>query len=248
MRRILRHRPSPAMVIACIALTVALGGTSYAAVTLPRGSVGTAQLKKNAVVSAKVKNRSLLAVDFKRGQLPRGARGPQGPSGATGATGATGAKGDKGDTGPPGPFPDGDLPAGKTVRGTYTLGRFDTGAGDNGFATDAIQFGFRFLTAPTPHVIPLGGPAPAECPGTVDVPAAAPGHLCVYEGFNTSATPPAVFNVNGVGGTSRTGAIVRSFSTADTTVFASLGSWAATPATGSSPSSASPSGARLTGE
>src|ERR671925_438088 len=90
MRRILRHRPSPATVIACIALTVALGGTSYAAVTLPRASVGTAQLKKNAVVSSKVKNRSLLAVDFKRGQLPRGAQGPQGPAGATGATGATG--------------------------------------------------------------------------------------------------------------------------------------------------------------
>jgi collagen triple helix repeat protein len=99
MRRILRHRPSPAMVIACIALTVALGGTSYAAVTLPRGSVGTAQLKKNAVISAKVKNRSLLAVDFKLGQLPRGARGPQGLPGATGATGAAGAKGDKGDKG-----------------------------------------------------------------------------------------------------------------------------------------------------
>jgi hypothetical protein len=99
MRRFLRHRPSPATVIACIALAVALGGTSYAAVSLPRGSVGSAQLKKNAVVSSKVKNRSLLAIDFKRGQLPRGARGPQGLPGATGATGATGAKGDKGDTG-----------------------------------------------------------------------------------------------------------------------------------------------------
>ena len=74
MRRILRHRPSPAMVVACLALTIALGGTSYAAVTLPRSSVGTAQLKRNAVTSVKVKNRSLLAIDFKRGQLPRGAR------------------------------------------------------------------------------------------------------------------------------------------------------------------------------
>jgi hypothetical protein len=94
------------MVIACIALTVALGGTSYAAVTLPRGSVGTAQLKKNAVVSAKVKNRSLLAVDFKRGQLPRGARGPQGsagPQGAAGAAGAQGIQGIQGIQGPPGP-------------------------------------------------------------------------------------------------------------------------------------------------
>ena len=51
MRRVLRHRPSPALVVACIALAIALGGTSYAAVTLPRNSVGTKQLKKNAVNS-----------------------------------------------------------------------------------------------------------------------------------------------------------------------------------------------------
>ena len=74
-----RLRPSPAMVIACLALGVALGGTSVAAIqALPKNSVGTKQLKKNAVVSAKVKNRSLLAVDFKAGQLPRGPKGDPG--------------------------------------------------------------------------------------------------------------------------------------------------------------------------
>ena len=82
-RRFLRdHRPSPAMVVASIALLVALGGTSIAAVgNVPLLSVGTPQLKSNAVISAKVKNRSLLAVDFKQGQLPRGPRGPAGPAG-----------------------------------------------------------------------------------------------------------------------------------------------------------------------
>ena len=62
-----RLRPSPAMVVACIALLVALGGTSIAAVTqlVPRNSVGTLQLKNNAVTSAKVKNQSLLRADFK---------------------------------------------------------------------------------------------------------------------------------------------------------------------------------------
>ena len=49
-----RFRPSPAMVIACIALGVALGGTSVAAIqALPKNSVGTKQLKKNAVTSPK---------------------------------------------------------------------------------------------------------------------------------------------------------------------------------------------------
>ena len=73
------------MVVASIALLVALAGTSVAAVnSLPFNSVGTLQLKGNAVISAKVRNRSLLAVDFAQGQLPRGPQGPQGPSGASG--------------------------------------------------------------------------------------------------------------------------------------------------------------------
>jgi hypothetical protein len=82
--------------IAFLALFVALGGVSYAAVQLPKNSVGKPQLKRNAVVSAKVKDRSLLAKDFKRGQLPRGATGPAGAAGAVGATGPQGPKGDTG--------------------------------------------------------------------------------------------------------------------------------------------------------
>ena len=63
-------RPSPALVIACLALVVALSGTSYADVpNVPFNSVGSRQLRTNAVVSSKVKNRSLLAVDFKAGEL-----------------------------------------------------------------------------------------------------------------------------------------------------------------------------------
>jgi hypothetical protein len=95
--RLLRHRPSPAIVIACVALLLALGGVSWAATALPRNSVGTAQLKNNAVTSGKVKNHSLLRADFKSGQVPRGPAGPAGP------TGATGAAGPKGPTGPAGP-------------------------------------------------------------------------------------------------------------------------------------------------
>jgi hypothetical protein len=59
MGKILRRLPSPAMVVACIALAVALGGTSYAAIKLPRNSVGTKQLQKNAVVATKLSARSV---------------------------------------------------------------------------------------------------------------------------------------------------------------------------------------------
>jgi hypothetical protein len=55
MKRRLRA-PSPAFVISLIALFVALGGTTYAATSLPKNSVGTKQLKKNAVTGVKIKN------------------------------------------------------------------------------------------------------------------------------------------------------------------------------------------------
>src|SRR6266545_4958663 len=89
MKRILRNRPSPAMVIACIALAVALGGTSYAAVTLPANSVGTKQLKKNAVTSPKVKNNALKGADILEsslGQVPSAASATNATNAANAAT------------------------------------------------------------------------------------------------------------------------------------------------------------------
>jgi hypothetical protein len=69
-----RLRPSPAMVVAFIALFVAIGGSSYAVTRLPAKSVGSKQLRKGAVrttnlangavTGAKVKNRSLTAADI----------------------------------------------------------------------------------------------------------------------------------------------------------------------------------------
>jgi hypothetical protein len=60
MKRRLRG-PSPALAISLIALFVALGGTGYAAIQLPKASVGAKQLKKNAVTSSKIKNRAVTA-------------------------------------------------------------------------------------------------------------------------------------------------------------------------------------------
>jgi hypothetical protein len=92
-------------------------GQAAGRIVLPKSSVGTAQLKRNAVTGAKVKNGSLLAADFKAGQLPAGPQGPKGD------TGAVGAHGEKGDTGPSNgyihPWTNGavyiDTPQGNTV-------------------------------------------------------------------------------------------------------------------------------------
>ena len=105
LRRIRNWRPSHATVAAYMALFVALGGTSYAAVKLPRNSVGGQQIKANAVSSGKVKNGSLKLDDFVAGQVPAGpsgAQGPAGPAGARGLSGADGAAGADGADGTPG--------------------------------------------------------------------------------------------------------------------------------------------------
>jgi hypothetical protein len=52
-------RPSAALAVSVVALLVALGGTSYAAFTLPKNSVGVKQLRKSAVTTAKLKNGSV---------------------------------------------------------------------------------------------------------------------------------------------------------------------------------------------
>jgi hypothetical protein len=75
---------SYANVTATLALVIALGGTSYAAIKLP----------KNSVSSLQVKDRSLLKKDFRTGQLPagkKGATGAQGPEGPAGPAGGSSA-------------------------------------------------------------------------------------------------------------------------------------------------------------
>jgi hypothetical protein len=101
MKGFISTRLSYANVMATVAVFVALGGSSYAALGLTKDSVrsihiGKGQVKRpdiarRAIVSSKVADGSLLSKDFKRGQLPAGATGPQGPQGEPGAKGEPGA-------------------------------------------------------------------------------------------------------------------------------------------------------------
>src|SRR4051794_2689954 len=94
----IRSRLTFANVTSCLALFIALGGTSYAVTSLPRNSVGSNQLrsksvgsselKTSAVSSRAIKNGSVLTTDLSaaaraslRGQT--GAAGPAGPAGTT---------------------------------------------------------------------------------------------------------------------------------------------------------------------
>ena len=214
MHRISRRRPSPALVVAMIALAVALGGTGYAAVSLPTNSVGPRQIQSNAVTSPKVRNGSLLKVDFKKGQLPAGPRGPAGSPGPPGPKGATGQQG------PAGPFPD-SLPSGKTIRGAFNIG--GQAAIASALANTSISFIYTFANAPTVKIVLQGTAPPAECPGNATTPQASPGFLCIYEEDRANSVGVLL---NGV---TRSGATIYTNSVAAGGFF-SFGAWAATAA------------------
>ena len=88
-------RPSPAMVVALIALFVSVGGVGYAATTIGSGqiknnSVQSKDIKNNSVGSKDIKNRTLGTKDISSKALKSlkggtGATGPQGPAGAAGS-------------------------------------------------------------------------------------------------------------------------------------------------------------------
>jgi Collagen triple helix repeat (20 copies) len=109
MRGIVKRAPSPAMVVAIVALLAALSGSATAAFVMTGK-----QIKDGTVTGKDVKNRTLgtkklskKAVSSLKGQ--RGPAGPQGPQGPAGPQGAAGPQGPTGDTGAAGPLgPKGD--------------------------------------------------------------------------------------------------------------------------------------------
>ncbi len=174
-----------------IALFVALGGASYAAVKIPKNSVGNTQLRKDAVTSAKVKDRSLLATDFKTGQLPRGATGATGAAGATGATGATGVTG----------------PAGPTFAFTYTGGS----GGISGSYVSVVDQSFtvpragRIAFTFSGRFLQTGGAPRVNCitKGTDDVSAAPVTYSGELTATGESAQIPIVGNFAAAAGVNR---------------------------------------------
>jgi hypothetical protein len=180
-----RHRLTYANVTATIALFLALGGTSYAAVVITGrnvkdGSLTGADVKTNSLSGSDVRDGSLLARDFKAGQLPTGPKGDSGPAGAPGAkgdagpAGAPGPQGDKGDKGDKGDPGDPTAPA---RSGDVYSGMLGVNAPSGTFMIAADTWP-RVLAASTPAPTLVYASAPtAACPGIGDATA---GTLCIY--------------------------------------------------------------------
>lgn len=88
--RTLRDKLTYANVISTLCLFMLLGGIAYAA-ALPKNSVGTKQLKNNAVTGKKIKDRSIGTNDLTPTAVTtlKGTKGDAGPAGAQGPQGTT---------------------------------------------------------------------------------------------------------------------------------------------------------------
>jgi hypothetical protein len=214
MRRILHGRAGMAAAF-LLGLLIATAGTATAARLI------TGKQIKDGSISSKDLSKAL------RAQLKK-----PGVPGAAGAPGASGAPGPKGDAGAVGPVT-GDLPSGVTLRGIYTMKTYGPGT----TAEEPISFGLRLASEPAVHVVTIGGPKPVECVGTLYMPEAAPGNLCVYRGEESGVSAPQVGRlgmkenpdvaISVVPASSRTGAFVF-LALTGTTDHLATGSWAVT--------------------
>jgi hypothetical protein len=88
----LRSKLTYANVMATIAVFIALGGSSYAALrvtgkNVKDGTLSGKDIRNQSLTGGDVRNGTLAPTDFKRGALPAGPPGPQGPQGDPGPPG-----------------------------------------------------------------------------------------------------------------------------------------------------------------
>ncbi len=155
MRRLL-DKLTYANVTATLALFIALGGTSYAALKLPSNSVRATHITASAVRSSEIKDRSVGLRDIStttrrqlRGQTGApGAPGPQGPAGAPAAR----------------------FFAAVSEAGTLVRGNATSGGGAGGVGSYVVGFGAN-----------TSGCAYSATLGTTDATVTAPGRVVVRE-------------------------------------------------------------------
>lgn len=122
----MREKFTYANVMATIAVFLALGGVGYAAGKLGKNTVGTKQIKKNAVNGSKVADHSLTGADIAASTL-QGLAGKNGQNGQDGAPGPPGAPGSPAASMLTGRFPEGSdfaSPSGTTA-GFHSVSEVD---------------------------------------------------------------------------------------------------------------------------
>ena len=174
--------PSPATVIACVALVFALGGTGLAAGSVSPQASGGSDVK---AALAKAGSESQRGPRGPRG--PRGFRGPRGLRGPAGPAGAAGAAGAAGPAGPAGPAAT-SLWASVDTTGTLVRNKGVASAQKN--ATGDYQVIFSQDVTTCAYQATLGGPTTGVFAGeiTVGQRVAIPAGLRVFT-LNSAGTP-----------------------------------------------------------
>jgi hypothetical protein len=178
-----------ANVMATVAVFIALGGASYAAIKLPKDSVGTEQLQKGAVTATKLSKTARAALAG--GVDSQGKDGSRGPDGTPGKNVIAIAP----------------LASKATETGVFAAAGGSETAAAGQLMTAVVQFA-QPLPAPldSHHVVTLkqSESSADHCPG---VGQAAPGYFCAYVGYELGASffspfedPATGANGAGVGG------------------------------------------------
>jgi hypothetical protein len=165
------RQPGPAFFVAVLALIVALGGTSYATIT-----VTGAQIRDGSITTRDIRNGTLRAEDFGRQLLagrqvgtseqgharPAGRRPQPAPARAVGA-----------------PLTFDTLPSGQILAGVFDVRGNAVQAGDT-FRT-TLPFGHKLPAHPTAvRLLANPGFTTPDCQGSGGDPEPAPGVLCIY--------------------------------------------------------------------
>lgn len=174
-------RPSPALLVAVFALIFALGGTSYAAIT-----VTGAEIKDGSITTRDIRDRTLRAEDFAPRLL-------------------AGSHGEKGDAGPAAPLSQSALIGTASTglqSGEILAGAFDV-QGQASFVGEtfrtALAFGHPLPAHPTAvRLLANPGFTTPDCQGSGAEPDPAPGVLCIY--VDGTGNEPTV-RINFAGGT-----------------------------------------------
>jgi hypothetical protein len=218
-----RRHINATTIVAVFALVFAMTGGAFA-VTSKGGSSD-----KAIVAKSKAKSKTVRGPSGPRGatgpvgpagaqgaQGAQGAAGAQGPKGESGAAGATGAKGEtgpqgaqgkegrEGKEGPEGPAgPSGTtktLESGETETGTWAALNFSSLKEIAWYIPISFTIPLKLgLEGKDVHYI-IVGHSTTECPGSAELPKAAAGQFCLYQGEEEVGSQFEVFTMSPPGG------------------------------------------------